>query len=215
MSEYTLKCFSESGNAYKVALMLQLTESDWRPELVNLFTGQTRSPEFRSENVMGEVPVMVHHKNDGDLTFSQSGVILTYLAKQTGQFGGKDEMEDYEILRWILFDNHKLSGNTAATRFMAHFMKKPEEPETKFLLARMRGAFKVLNAHLEGRDWVVAERPTIADLSLCGYLYWPEHFGVSWDEFPNMGAWLERIKSLPNWASPEDLMPSGAANAKS
>ena len=118
-------------------------------------------------------------------------------------------MEEYEILRWILFDNHKLTGMLASARFLYHFRDKKDDPVTKFLLARVGNALQVLDQHLQGRDWVAADRATIADLSLCGYLFWPEHIDADWSEYPNMSAWLDRLRSLPGWKMPEELMPSG------
>lgn len=209
MSEFTLHCFTESGNAYKVALMLELCGADWTPKRVAFFAGETRSPEFRAANIMGEAPVLVHHRADGDFTLSQSGAILTYLSRHFGKFGHQSEAEEYEILRWILFDNHKFTSYTATTRFMGHFQKKPDDPVTKFFAARAAGAYKVLDQHLNGRDWVVGDGPTIADLSMVGYLYWPEQIGVDWNDHPNLQAWLERVRALPGWKSPEALMPTG------
>ena len=209
MSEFTLHCFSESGNAYKAALMLELCSADWKAERVAFFSGATRTDEYRAMNVMGEAPVLVHHRSDRDLTMTQSGVILFHLTKRFDQFGPKNETEEREILRWILFDNHKFTGNLAAARFMYKFMARPDDEVTKFLLARSAGAWKVLNSHLEGREWVAAERPTIADISMCGYMFWPDHIDADWSDYPNMIAWLERIKALPGWKMPEELMPSG------
>ncbi|MFZ1815388.1 MAG: glutathione S-transferase family protein [Rhizobiaceae bacterium] len=209
MAEFELQCFSESGNAYKAALMLELCKADWKPVRVAFFAGETRSPQYRDKNVMGEAPVLVHHRKGGDLTLSQSGVILIHLARHFGQFNARNESEEYEILRWILFDNHKLTSYSATARFMGYFMKKTDDPATQFLAARAAGAWKVLNTHLEGREWVVGDRATIADLSLCGYLFWPEQIGANWDDYPNIKAWLERIRSLPGFKLPEALMPSG------
>ncbi|MEM6904954.1 MAG: glutathione S-transferase N-terminal domain-containing protein, partial [Pseudomonadota bacterium] len=86
MADYTLYCFKESGNAYKAALMLSLSGCDWRPIWVDFFGGETRTPEFRKLNPMGEVPVLVK----GDLRLTQSGVMLDYLAAETGRFGPSD-----------------------------------------------------------------------------------------------------------------------------
>ena len=99
MAEYELYCFAQSGNAYRVALMLNLIGADWQPRFVDFFAkGETRSPEYReSVNEMGEVPVLAH---DGK-KLSQSGVILTYLADLTGQFRPEGEDERLEALRWI------------------------------------------------------------------------------------------------------------------
>lgn len=209
MIEFTLHCFAESGNAYKTALMLELCGADWQPAGIAFFSGATRSPGYREMNVMAEAPVLVHHRADGDFRLSQSGSILTYLSRHFGKFGPETEAEDYEILRWILFDNHKLTSYTATARFMAHFQKKVDDPVTKFFHARAVNAWKVLDQHLAGREWVAAPRPTIADLSICGYLFWPEQIGVDWNDYPNVRDWLGRVKALPGWKMPEALMPTG------
>lgn len=211
MADYTLHCFLESGNAYKAALMLQLTGADWEPQWVDFFKGATRSPEFRDLNVQGEVPVLVDH-TAGDKPLTQSGAILKYLSDKTGQFGANSADEEYDILRWLLWDNHKLTANIATFRFLSHFMKK-EGDDVEFLKGRGMSALKVLNIHLSDREWIALDRPTIVDLSCCGYLFWPEQFGVDWKNFPAIGAWLERIKSLENWASPEALLPATPAAA--
>jgi len=209
MTDFILKCFAESGNAYKAALMLELCGADWQPQWVDFFKGETRSDEYRGENVMGEVPILIHNRKEDVLRLTQSGVILHHLSKHFGKFGGENETEEYEILRWILFDNHKLTSYFGTTRFLLKFMKKSmDDAEVAFLHARALGAFKVLDKHLDGREWVAANRITIADISLCGYMFWPDHISVTWDDYPNIKNWLERIKNQPGWKNPEDLMPS-------
>jgi len=203
MSEYRLYCFAQSGNAYKAALMLNLCGADWEARFVDFFNGETRTAEFRQINEMGEVPVLEH---DGK-RISQSGVILDYLADRFGKFGWTDEDERREILRWLLWDNHKLTSYIGTLRFLTRFMKTGETPVTEFLRGRVQGALGVLNRHLDGRDFALGERPTIADISMCGYLYWPDEFGVAWADHPRIGAWLERIEGLPGWVHPYELMP--------
>ena len=83
MAEFELYCFDRSGNSYKPALMLTLTGLDWKPRGVDYFNGETRGDAYREINEMGEAPILIH----GDLTLSQSGVILDYLAELTGRFG--------------------------------------------------------------------------------------------------------------------------------
>lgn len=209
MTDFTLHCFLESGNSYKPALMLQLCEADWQAEWVDFFKGAHRTPEFLSKNAMGEVPVLIDHTED-NLVVNQSGVMLYHLMGKLRQFGPENAEEDREIMRWILFDNHKLTGSISVYRFLKKFMNKGDTPEAVFMQGRMIQALKTLNRHLDGRDWAVANKPTIADISMAGYLYWPDHFGVSWDDFPHIGAWLERLTTLPNYATPEEILPSGA-----
>ncbi len=203
MAQYRLYCFAQSGNAYKAALMLALCNADWEPRFVDFFNGETRTPEYRAINVMGEVPIL----EQGSLRLAQSGVILDYLAERLEQFGARDDGERREILRWLLWDNHKLTSYTATLRFMLQFAKTGESPVTEFLRGRVKTAFGILDSHLATRAFALGDRPTIADLSMCGYLYWPEEFGASWNEFPNIGRWLSDISKLPGWVHPYQLMP--------
>ena len=117
MADYVLHCFAQSGNAYKTALALALGGADWEPRFVDYFGGETRTAEYRALNLMGEVPILLHN----GLVLSQSGVILDYLADSLGQFGPDDAAERREILRWMFFDNHKLTSYTATLRFMREY----------------------------------------------------------------------------------------------
>jgi len=202
-AEYTLYCFAQSGNAYKAALMLELAEADWVPRHVDFFAGETRTPAYRAINVMGEAPVLEH---DGR-RLSQSGVILDYLAETTGRFGAKDGDMRREILRWLLYDNHKLTSYTATYRFMRAFVADPNPAVMAEFRTRAETAWRVLNSHLDGRAFVVTDAPTIADLSLCGYLFFDDEIGVDWNTYPNLRDWLARIRALPRWKHPYDLMP--------
>lgn len=197
--------FGESGNAYKVALMLTLTKTPWELEFIPFFTGGTRTPAFRAVNPMGEAPVLV----DGDQALTQSGVMLDYLAEKTGQFGPRDAAERREILRWILWDNHKLSTQIGTTRFLMNFLpvEKRSDAVIGFLQGRLKAAYQVLEDHLSSHSWIVGDRPTTADLSCCSYLYYPEPFGFSRADWPHIAAWLDRISALPGWQHPYDLMP--------
>ncbi|KND20988.1 glutathione S-transferase [Pannonibacter phragmitetus] len=211
MAEYVLHCFAQSGNAYKVALMLQLAGAEWEARFCDFFNGATRTPEFRAEvNEMGEIPVLEHKS----LKLSQSGVILDYLAEELGEFGAHTENEAREILRWVLFDNHKLTSYTATLRFLRQFAKTGETPVTAFFEARAKSAYAILDKHLEGRRFVVADRPTTADLSLCGYLFWPEEIGIDFAPYSYIARWLDAIRALPGWVHPYELMPGHPLPAK-
>jgi glutathione S-transferase len=203
MAAYTLYCFAQSGNAYKPALALALAGADWAPRFVDFFNGETRTPEYRAVNVMGEVPVLEH---DGQ-RLSQSGVILDYLADSLGKFGPADDAERREILRWLLWDNHKLTSYTATYRFLRTFTRNADPAVLEVFRKRAETAWGVLDAHLAGRRYVVDDRLTIADLSLCGYLFFADEIGVDWLAYPGIQRWLERIQSEPRWAHPYKLMP--------
>ena len=215
MTDYTLHCFMESGNAYKAALMLELNGADWQPVWVDFFNGETRTEDFRALNVMGEVPVLVDHTmrdaNDENLTLSQSGTILYHLCERFTDYAPRDRLEEREVLRWILFDNQKLTGMVGPYRFLSHF-KHQENEATAFLRGRMLNSFKILETHLANREWVAANHCTVADLSLCGYLFWPDEFGVDWKDYPAIARWLERIAALPRYARPEQILPTATTD---
>ena len=158
-----LYCFGESGNAYKCALALTLTGQDWEPVFVDFFNGETRSPAFRALNPMGEVPVLV----DGDTVLTQSGVILDYISSKTGQLGGRSAAERREVLRWLFWDNHKLSTQVGTCRFLANFLPESKRPEgvIPFLQGRLKAAYTVLNDHLSTRDWIVGDEDGVVSFA--------------------------------------------------
>ncbi|EPX84939.1 glutathione S-transferase family protein [Salipiger mucosus] len=206
-----LYCFGESGNAYKAALPLELSGLDWRPVKVDFFNGETRTPEYRAAvNEMGEVPVMV----DGDTRLTQSGVIQMYVTEKSGRFGGATPEEAREVMRWVFWDNHKLSSQAGMTRFLNNFLPEEKRPQDviAFTQGRLKAAYQVLDAHLAGRDWIVGDGPTNADFSCCGYLFYPEPFGFERAEWPEIDRWLRGIEALPGWTHPYELMPGSPAD---
>ena len=200
MPEYQLYCFAQSGNAYRVALMLNLIGADWRPIFVDFFgKGEPRTPEYRANvNEMGEVPVLAH----GERKLSQSAVCLTYLAERSGKFQPQGEHERLEALRWIIFDNQKVGGFLGPYRFLRSLAPSPPDPAVlAFLKGRLDNSVAIVDKRLAERSFILGERPTIADLSMCGYMYYPaEEFGFDLRAtYPNISAWLDRIQALPGW----------------
>ena len=206
-----LYCFGESGNAYKAALPLALSGLDWEPVKVDFFNGETRSPEYRAQiNEMGEAPVLV----DGDVRLTQSGVIQMYITEKTGRFGGATPEDAREVMRWVFWDNHKLSSQAGMTRFLMNFLPEDKRPAEviAFTQGRLKAAYQVLGAHLAGRDWIVGDGPTNADFSCCGYLFYPEPFGFARGDWPEIDRWLSNIEALDGWKHPYDLMPGSPAD---
>jgi glutathione S-transferase len=206
-----LYCFGESGNAYKAALALELSGLDWAPVKVDFFGGETRTPDYRNTiNEMGEAPVLM----DGEVKLSQSGVIQMYISEKSGKFGGATPQEAREVMRWVFWDNHKLSSQAGMTRFLMNFLPEDKRPAEVigFMQGRLKAAYAVLDAHLSGRDWIVGDGITNADISCCGYLFYPEPFGFDRADWPNIDRWLGRIESLPGWKHPYDLMPGSPAD---
>jgi len=139
---------------------------------------------------MGEVPVLEHcgHR------LSQSGVILDYLAESLGKFGPADcgrTSRDPALAAVGQPQAHELH---ATYRFLRAFTKEPDSTVLDVFRKRAESAWRVLDAHLAGRSYVVDDRLTIADLSLCGYLYFADEIGVDWAAYPGIARWLERYK---------------------
>ncbi len=161
---------------------------------------------------MGEAPVLVH----GNKKLSQSGVILTYLAEHSGRFQPNGDDERLETLRWIIFDNQKVNGFLGPYRFLQTFAKPPGDPAVlAFLKGRIDNNLNIVDKRLSQRPFILGERPTIADISLAAYLYYPaEEFGFDpAADRPNIAAWLGRMRALPGWAHPYDLMPGHPLSA--
>ncbi len=204
---YQLHGFCQSGNTFKVAFLLRALNQAWEPKFVDFMNGATRTGEWREgTNEMGEVPVL----DDGARRLTQSGVILTYLATKHGSYGGRSENERLEVLRWLFFDNHKFTSYFATYRFMKAFGPVAPDPAVmNWLRGRLDNAFGIVDKHLARGSYLVGNAPTIADMSLCGYLFYPvaeSGYEVA-GRFPNVAAWLERVREIPGWASPYDILP--------
>lgn len=207
MAEFRLHCFSQSGNAYKAALMLALCGADWEPVFVDFFNGEGRSAEWREGvNEMGEAPVLEHNGK----SYSQSGVILVYLSRHFGKFTVATEDERLEVLRWILFDNHKFTSYFATYRFLYSLAPQAGDPAVlAFLRGRADNAFAIVEKRLSVQPFLVGDSPTIADISLAGYMFYPqdEHDYDFSASHPAIHAWKGRLRALPGWAGPYELMP--------
>jgi glutathione S-transferase len=204
---YRLHGFCQSGNTFKVAFVLRALGAPFETVFVDFMQGRTRDATWReSTNEMGEAPVL----DDGERRLTQSGVILTYLAKMHGKFGGATPDEEREILRWLFFDNHKFTSYFATYRFMLAFAPSAPDPAVLvFLKTRIDGAYGIVDKHLASRDYLVGAGPTIADFSLSGYLFYPvEESGYEIESrFPAIAAWRRGLKAIPGWGDPYDVLP--------
>jgi glutathione S-transferase len=204
---YTLHGFCQSGNTFKVAFLLRALNQPWQPKFVDFMNGVTRTGEWRdATNDMGEVPVL----DDGERRLTQSGVILGYLADKHGAFGGRTDDERREVLRWLFFDNHKFTSYFATYRFMKAFGAAAPDPAVMaWLRSRLDASFSIVDKHLAGRAFMVGSQASIADLSLCGYLFFPvaeSGYEIA-GRFGNIQAWLDRVRAIPGWADPYDILP--------
>jgi glutathione S-transferase len=206
MPEYRLHYFPESGNSYKLALMLTLCGQEFEPVWTDFGGGVTRTLEWRQAvNPMGEIPVL---EEDGT-RLTQTAPILLQLAARHGRFGGNDENEQFEILRWLFWDNHKLTGYLAAYRYHRAFTPSPDQHVQTYFRKRIDDFLGILERHLQERAFVIGERATIADVSMIGYLSYPKQ-EAGYDlavSHPAIHSWLGRVAQLPGWRAPYDLLP--------
>jgi len=206
MTTYRLHYFPESGNSYKLALMLALCGQTFEPVWTDFGGGITFTPDWRRRvNPMGEIPVL----EEDAIRLTQTAPILLRLAERYGQFGPEDEQARFELLRWLFWDNQKLSGYMATYRYRRAFTPSPDEKVQTFLRKRIDDFLSILSGEVAERSFILGDRPTIADISMCGYLSFPvEESGYDLAaRFPPVHAWLQRIAALPGWRAPYDLLP--------
>jgi len=206
MTFYRLHYFPESGNSYKLALMLALCGQSFEPIWTDFGGGVTRTAEWRrSINEMGEIPVL----DDSGIRLTQTAPILLRLSRRYGRFGGESEDENFEILRWLFWDNHKLTSYMATYRFMRAFTQSPDAAVLAFLRKRIDDYLSILEGHLLDRSFVAADKPTVADISMVGYLSFPKHES-GYDlaaTHSSVNRWLARILTLAGWRGPYHLLP--------
>ena len=206
MDTYGLHYFPESGNSYKIALMLQLCGQTFEPVWTDFGARVTWTAEWRrTVNAMGEIPVL----EENGATLTQTGPILLHLAQRYYQFGGDNDSERAEVLRWLFWDNQKLSGFMATYRFLRTFSRLADRAVLAWHRGRVDDFLGIVEHRLAEQAFITGERATIADLSMCAYLSFPaEETGYDLaTSHPNVQAWLKRIGELPGWQPPYDLLP--------
>jgi glutathione S-transferase len=153
MPTFRLHYFPESGNSYKLAMMLTLAGQTFEPVWTDFGGGVTRTPEWRrTVNVMGEIPVL----ETNGVGHTQTAPILLRLAQQYGVLDGRDEAEQAEILRWLFWDNHKLSGYMATYRYYRAFTPSPDPGMLAFFRRRLDDFLGILEGHLGKQPFVAA-----------------------------------------------------------
>ncbi|WP_022724392.1 glutathione S-transferase family protein [Rhodopseudomonas sp. B29] len=201
-----LHYFPESGNSYKLALMLRLCGVAFEGVWTDFGSGVTRTADWRaSVNQMGEIPVLEWQGR----SLTQTGPILLRLAEAYGRFGAINDDDRYAILRWLFWDNHKLSGYMAVYRYLRAFTPSPDEHVLGFLRKRIDDCLRVAERHFETRRFAIGDAPSVADLSMVGYLLFPsDEAGYDLERsHPAVVAWLDRVRQLDGWQAPYDLLP--------
>jgi glutathione S-transferase len=206
MPTYRLHYFPESGNSYKLALMLTLCGQSFEPVWTDFAGGVTRTAQWRrTVNEMGEIPVLEEY----GVRLTQTAPILLKLAEQYGRLGGESAAEKFEVLRWLFWDNHKLSGYMASYRYFRTFTPSPDQNVLAFFRRRLDDFLGILERHVEQHAFAAGQSPTIADISMIAYLHYPgDETGYDFKtSHPAIDVWLQRVAALPDWRSAYDLLP--------
>jgi glutathione S-transferase len=190
----------ESGHAYKVKLALTLlgVAHEYREIDLRVAPSQRR-PDFLRVSPYGEVPVFV----DGEHVLAQSNAILLYLARETGRLGGGDL--DL-VTQWLFWEANRIGLSVPNLRHARVFAKDTSAAIGAWLSARAEQDLARLELQLANHAFVLGDECTVVDIACCAYLFWPEQAGLELSRWPTLVSWLGRIRGLPGWASPYDLL---------
>jgi glutathione S-transferase len=184
-----------SGNSYKARLLLELLKIEYEWVKVDLMTGEHKSPEYLALNPFGQVPLLI----DGETKLADAQAILVYLARQYGgdRWLPLEALPLAQVVRWLSTtagevrqgpENarlHYLFGATAINIERAH--QKAEHILTQ------------LDQHLSTHTWLEFEHPTIADIAVFPYVALARDGKIELDAYPNVLAWIDRVKQLPGY----------------
>jgi glutathione S-transferase len=192
-----------SGNCMKARVLLRLLGIDYEAVTVDLFRRETRSQEHLARNPDGRVPVL---ELDSGETIPESGAILLYLAEGTPYLPA-DRLARAHVHQWMFFEQNQIESQLAVVRFLALTGRAPQHPElVESLVARGRGSMGALARGLaDGRPFLGGEDFTVADIALHAYVHCAGDAGVDPREYDGVGAWLDRVESVPGFEN--DLAP--------
>ncbi|MGV3553278.1 glutathione S-transferase family protein [Rhizobium sp.] len=180
-----------SGHAHRARLFLSLIGQDVELLEVDLANAEHKSPEFLKLNSLGQIPVLI----DGDAVVQDSNAIMVYLAKKLGKTDWlpEDPLGGARVERWLSIAAGPIAYGPAAARLVTVFGAKFDTGE---VIGRAHDLLKVIEAELAGRDWLAAERVTIADIALYSYIARAPEGNVDLSAYPKVGAWLRRVEAL-------------------
>lgn len=204
-SRFTLHGVWLSGPTYKVGLFLALAGEPFDYVHVNLLDGEHKKPAFVSRQRFGQVPLLEDKSNGRALC--QSAAILEYLADTTGRFGGATLDERLAAREWTYWDFDRLAPAIYRLRGMRLGFRPASQVAAEMYHAEGNAALQVLDNHLKGRDWLVGEAATFADIEIFGTVAYAEVGGFDLRRYPNVSAWMARLPELPGFAPPTTLLP--------
>jgi glutathione S-transferase len=196
-----------SGNCLKARVMLDQVGAGYERVELDLFAGETRTPEHFARNPDGRIPVL---ELDSGEYLAESGAILLHLADGT-EYLPADPVQRARVHAWMFFEQNQIEANIGVARFLALSGRAEGVPEV-FADRRRRGrdALATLERGLQDRPFLAGEAYTVADLACYGYAHVADDAGVPVAEFPAVAAWVARVAALPGFEEPLAPLPAHA-----
>jgi glutathione S-transferase len=189
----------QSGNCYKIKLLMSYLAIPHEWVHIDILTGETQTDEFLAKNPNGKIPVL---EIASGKCMAESNAILNYLAAGT-EYLPQDNWERAQVLQWQFFEQYSHEPYIAVARFIAKYLGMPEERRKDFE-SKYQGGIKALNImekHLSRESYFVANRLTIADISLYAYTHVADEGGFSLSEYPAITDWLSHVENHPQHIS--------------
>ena len=203
----TIYGYSPSGNCHKLRMLLGHLGRDYRWVEIESPYGATRTPEYLARNPNGKVPMI---ETDDGRVMVESNAILTWLADGTKYFAG-DAWERAQTLAWMFFEQYSHEPFIAVARFVCGWtpIDSPRRAELPNLRQRGDHALGVMEKHLASNEWFSARGYGIADIALFGYTHCADDGGFDLARYPNIVAWLGRVRAQPGFVA---MAPYAQAN---
>jgi glutathione S-transferase len=186
---------TQSGNCYKIKLLLELLDLkyEWIP--IDILAAETHTDEFLSKNTNGKIPVL---QIDESTYLSESNAILNYLAEGT-EFLPASRLERANVLQWQFFEQYSHEPYIAVARFINKYLGLPPDRMDEYHSKQAGGhkALAVMDKQLSETAYLVGELPTIADISLYAYTHVADEGGFDLAAYPKIRAWIKHIEDLP------------------
>jgi len=193
--------FPKSGHAHRALVFAKLAGIAHEAVLVDLAAGEHKTASFLAMNPNGQVPVL----EDGETVVSDSNAILIYLArKYAPNWLPSDPLGEANVQRWLTLAAGEIAFGSCAARLITVF---GAPLDAGFAAATAAKAMQKLETGLDGRDWLVGDRPTVADVAAYSYTAHAPEGNISLEPYPNVQAWISRFEALDGF----EAMPATAA----
>ena len=195
---YRLYDYLPSGNGYKVRLVLKHLEIPYELVEVNIRSGESRTPEFLARIPNGRIPLL---EVPGRGYLPESHAIMGFLAEKS-DLVPDDPFDRARMWHWMCFEQYHVEPNIGTVRFWTHLLGKTRAELGEKLIEKKKSGYAALDVLEDGlreRKYLVAERYSLADISLFAYTHVAREGGFDLQPYPNVRAWCDRIASRPGW----------------